>query len=251
MCSECDRRRAPARGECGWPATDVRLPRLLSAVHRLPGRAALPRGAGPLSGISRISRWTAAPGRHCRSRSASPSSSPTPPSGAPSPSTPARPGRPNPSWIWTPGTPSARADPRVGLLADDVEALLVRVPESARIGQPQSYLVPIDACYEFVGRLRMLWRGFDGGQEAREFIDGFFAADRGPRRGDADDRPADGRQLRGSRRGARTVHRQPGADRPRRRRRRRRRPRARHRAALPGPHRAAATRPTPTTKRPG
>ena len=31
-----------------------------------------------------------------------------------------------------------------------------------------AYLVPIDACYEFVGRLRMLWRGFDGGQEARE-----------------------------------------------------------------------------------
>jgi Family of unknown function (DUF5947) len=64
------------------------------------------------------------------------------------------------------------ADARVGQLADDVEALLVRVPES---GPPQSYLVPIDACYEFVGRLRMLWRGFDGGQEAREFIDGFFS----------------------------------------------------------------------------
>ncbi|OBH36209.1 hypothetical protein A5692_10575 [Mycobacterium sp. E342] len=64
------------------------------------------------------------------------------------------------------------ADARVGLLADDVEALLVRVPES---GSPQSYLVPIDACYEFVGRLRLLWRGFDGGQEAREFIDGFFS----------------------------------------------------------------------------
>jgi hypothetical protein len=68
-------------------------------------------------------------------------------------------------------------DSRVGLLADDVEALLVRVPESAdgESAQPQSYLVPIDACYEFVGRLRMLWRGFDGGQEAREFIDSFFA----------------------------------------------------------------------------
>jgi len=66
------------------------------------------------------------------------------------------------------------ADPRVGLLADDVEALLVRVPDSES-GQPQSYLVPIDACYEFVGRLRMLWRGFDGGQQAREFIDDFFA----------------------------------------------------------------------------
>ncbi|HTX97014.1 MAG TPA: DUF5947 family protein [Mycobacterium sp.] len=66
------------------------------------------------------------------------------------------------------------ADPRVGLLADDVEALLVRVPEDES-EQPHTYLVPIDACYEFVGRLRMLWRGFDGGQEARAFIDGFFA----------------------------------------------------------------------------
>ena len=66
------------------------------------------------------------------------------------------------------------ADPRVGLLTDDVEALLVRVPDSETT-EPQSYLVPIDACYEFVGRLRMLWRGFDGGQEARAFIDGFFS----------------------------------------------------------------------------
>jgi len=69
------------------------------------------------------------------------------------------------------------ADPRVSLLTDDVEALLVRVPETGEDGesaQPQSYLVPIDACYEFVGRLRMLWRGFDGGQQARQFIDGFF-----------------------------------------------------------------------------
>jgi hypothetical protein len=68
----------------------------------------------------------------------------------------------------------AGADSRVGLLADDVEALLVRVPEGDD-AQPQTYLVPIDACYEFVGRMRLLWRGFDGGQEARAFIDGFFA----------------------------------------------------------------------------
>jgi hypothetical protein len=68
------------------------------------------------------------------------------------------------------------ADERVGLLADDVEALLVRVPETdGDSAQPQSYLVPIDACYEFVGRLRTLWRGFDGGQEARAYIDSFFA----------------------------------------------------------------------------
>jgi hypothetical protein len=65
-------------------------------------------------------------------------------------------------------------DSRIDLLADDVEALLVRLPERED-GPPQTYLVPIDACYEFVGRLRMLWRGFDGGQEARAFIDGFFA----------------------------------------------------------------------------
>ncbi|MBV8785493.1 MAG: hypothetical protein JOZ00_02245 [Mycobacterium sp.] len=72
------------------------------------------------------------------------------------------------------------ADSRVGLLAEDVEALLVRVPETdgsqnGETPQPQTYLVPIDACYEFVGRLRMLWRGFDGGQQARAFIDDFFA----------------------------------------------------------------------------
>lgn len=66
------------------------------------------------------------------------------------------------------------ADRRVDLLADDVEALLVRVPEDCESPQPESYLVPIDACYEFVGRLRMLWRGFDGGQQARDFIAGFF-----------------------------------------------------------------------------
>jgi hypothetical protein len=69
------------------------------------------------------------------------------------------------------------ADARLSMLADDVEALLVRVPEDDpdRPAQPaECYLVPIDACYEFVGRLRMLWRGFDGGQQVREFIDEFF-----------------------------------------------------------------------------
>ncbi|HEY0227454.1 MAG TPA: DUF5947 family protein [Mycobacterium sp.] len=72
------------------------------------------------------------------------------------------------------------ADSRARLSLDDVEALLVRVPETGGFhngesAQPESYLVPIDACYEFVGRLRTLWHGFDGGQQAREFIDEFFA----------------------------------------------------------------------------
>ncbi len=64
-----------------------------------------------------------------------------------------------------------RDDPRMATMADDVEALLVRVPDS---GAPECFLVPIDTCYEFVGGLRMRWRGFDGGAQAREFIDGFF-----------------------------------------------------------------------------
>lgn len=69
------------------------------------------------------------------------------------------------------------ADARLELLAHDVEALLVRVPDrdGAQEDAPaECYLVPIDACYEFVGRLRMLWRGFDGGQEVRTFVDEFF-----------------------------------------------------------------------------
>ena len=43
-----------------------------------------------------------------------------------------------------------------------------------RTGRPpggaaaECFLVPIDACYELVGQLRRLWRGFDGGQEAHD-----------------------------------------------------------------------------------
>jgi Family of unknown function (DUF5947) len=65
------------------------------------------------------------------------------------------------------------ADPRVRTLAEDTEALLVRVPDDVRL-PPECHLVPIDACYEFVGRLRMLWRGFDGGEDVRKYIAGFF-----------------------------------------------------------------------------
>ena len=70
------------------------------------------------------------------------------------------------------------ADPRVDTLTDDTEALLVRVlTEGAEETEPPvCHLLPIDACYEFVGRLRMLWRGFDGGQDARRYMDEFFEA---------------------------------------------------------------------------
>lgn len=68
------------------------------------------------------------------------------------------------------------ADTRLTMLTDDVEALLVRVPDnSGRDGDPECYLVPIDACYEFVGRIRLLWRGFDGGADVRDYVARFFA----------------------------------------------------------------------------
>lgn len=53
-------------------------------------------------------------------------------------------------------------------LRPDVEALLVRRGKDG-------YLVPIDACYELIGRLRTLWRGFDGGQEAHAAVAELFA----------------------------------------------------------------------------
>ncbi len=66
------------------------------------------------------------------------------------------------------------ANPRLGHLRADVEALLVRGPDREHRGF-SAHVVPIDACYELVGRLRALWRGFDGGTEARTAIDDFFA----------------------------------------------------------------------------
>lgn len=65
------------------------------------------------------------------------------------------------------------ANPELDVLTDDVEALLVRGPDDDQ--QAECFLVPIDACYELAGRLRQVWRGFDGGQDARAEIAGFFA----------------------------------------------------------------------------
>lgn len=66
------------------------------------------------------------------------------------------------------------ANPVVGTLAPDVEAWIVRMPDRTG-GQAACHLVPIDRCYELVGLLRLAWRGFDGGQEARALLDQFFS----------------------------------------------------------------------------
>jgi hypothetical protein len=60
--------------------------------------------------------------------------------------------------------------PALETMAPDVEALLVRVSEST----VDAYLVPIDTCYELVGLLRKLWRGFDGGQDVRRQLEDYF-----------------------------------------------------------------------------
>lgn len=63
------------------------------------------------------------------------------------------------------------ANPAIEHLAPDVEALLVRDLDDSF----ECFLVPVDKCYELVGHIRLLWKGFDGGQEVRARIDEFFS----------------------------------------------------------------------------
>jgi Family of unknown function (DUF5947) len=64
----------------------------------------------------------------------------------------------------------AQAHPLLGAIEPDVEAALITRSE----GTIEHFLVPIDACYELAGRMRMLWKGFDGGTEARQSIAEFL-----------------------------------------------------------------------------
>ena len=67
------------------------------------------------------------------------------------------------------------ANPDLGTLQPDVEAFLVRSADrQSDTTQAECYLVPIDVCYELVGQLRRLWKGFDGGTEAHAALDAFF-----------------------------------------------------------------------------
>ena len=60
--------------------------------------------------------------------------------------------------------------PLLATLAPDVEALMIRRMRSVH----ESFIVPIDACYELVGLVRRHWQGFDGGDDAAHAIDAFF-----------------------------------------------------------------------------
>ena len=55
-------------------------------------------------------------------------------------------------------------------LEPDVEALLINRVKKAR----EYYIVPIDACYQLVGLIRISWKGLSGGTETWEAIGEYF-----------------------------------------------------------------------------
>jgi hypothetical protein len=61
--------------------------------------------------------------------------------------------------------------PLLGEPEPDVEAALISRSDDG----VEYFLVPIDACYELAGRMRLYWHGFDGGTEARRSIADFLA----------------------------------------------------------------------------
>ena len=63
------------------------------------------------------------------------------------------------------------AHPLLGAADADTEAVLICRTDSG----VEYFLVPIDACYELAGRMRLHWRGFDGGTEARTSIAEFLS----------------------------------------------------------------------------
>lgn len=67
------------------------------------------------------------------------------------------------------------ANPGFADLTPDTEALLISRADDSF----ECFLVPIDACYELVGRVKAGWKGFAGGDDVWRDIDAFFAGLRG------------------------------------------------------------------------
>jgi len=91
----------------------------------------------------------------------------------PSPAGAAESELPEEAWraLLAAGAPAAEVEP-------DVEALLVHARPGDGGGGPgrdvETFVVPIDACYRLVGRVRRHWSGFHGGDAAWREIDQFF-----------------------------------------------------------------------------
>jgi len=84
----------------------------------------------------------------------------------PSPAGATESGLPLETWDELTGT-----HPVLTTMEPDTEALLV----SRRPHKTEAWLLPVDACYELVGRIRRQWTGFDGGPEAWRDIDEFLS----------------------------------------------------------------------------
>jgi hypothetical protein len=63
----------------------------------------------------------------------------------------------------------AATHPLLAEMAPDVEAILVNRTDD------EVFLIPIDECYSLIGKLRLLWQGFDGGEEVRAALATFLA----------------------------------------------------------------------------
>jgi hypothetical protein len=61
-------------------------------------------------------------------------------------------------------------NPALALMESDVQALLVHRIDGAR----DAFIVPMDLCYELVGRLRLKWRGISGGEAVRSELAQYF-----------------------------------------------------------------------------
>src|SRR5947209_4693286 len=100
------------------------------------------------------------------------------------------------------------SNPILNELEPDVEALLInRVRNMGGESYREHYIVPIDACYELIGLIRLKWKGLSGGEDVWKAIAEFFAglrkratpvgksssdthsANRTPWRGEANARP--------------------------------------------------------------
>jgi len=64
----------------------------------------------------------------------------------------------------------AAEHPLLAAMAPDVEAALICRTDAS----VEHFVVPIDACYELAGRMRLYWRGFDGGEQARQSLAEFL-----------------------------------------------------------------------------
>jgi hypothetical protein len=68
-----------------------------------------------------------------------------------------------------------RVNPLLASIQPDVEALLVnRLGPRRGFTAHETYLAPIDACYQLVGLMRLHWRGLGGGEEVWREISQFF-----------------------------------------------------------------------------